>query len=326
MKTPDGQFNNIEQKTPFGKNNYTNTPGNNVNSITKVETKIEPQIPKESNELENRLKDLDYKYHCNNCPYFCFYKLYYSKTEKKIYISIHCESNSFHKENLSLEDFLNRKETKFIKMLNVCELCKSHRKNSEDYFLCTNCNFAICKNCENKHSNHQQSLINTNDIFKNICIIHSKPLLMFCKRCRKPFCIDCKCEHDDFDKRDIKAFKLEEKDINIIKDKLKNKYEFVKNVENYVNKFQNHPNFNELEINYNFYRNNNKLLLQFINEMLEYFYIKGKKKHQVYEITQNLYNLVKFTHLQLPNDLNFNSLNNFIVSRGSFIIIMEKKA
>ena len=56
------------------------------------------------------------------------------------------------------------------------------------------------------------------------------------------------------------------------------------------------------------------------------FILKVKKKHQLYEITQNLYNIVKFTHLQMPNDLNFNSLNNFIVSRGSFIIIMEKKA
>ena len=231
MKTPNGQFNNIEQKNKY----FINTPGNNENSLGKTDTQIEPQLPKESKDLENRLKELDYKYHCNSCPYFCFYKLYYSKTEKKIYISIHCESNSFHKEDLSLEDFLNRKETKFIKMLNVCELCKSPRKNSEDYFLCTNCNFAICINCEKDHSHHQQSLININDIFKNICY----SLLMKCW--------------------------------NI-------------------------------------------------------FILKVKKNHQLYEITQNLYNIVKFTHLQMPNDLNFNSLNNFIVSRGSFIIIMEKKA
>ena len=216
-------------------------------------------------------------------------------------------------------------------MLNVCEICKSHRKNSEDFSLCTNCNFAICKNCEKEHSHQSQSLINTSDIFKNICIIHCKPLLVFCKKCRKPFCIECKCEHDDFDKRDIKAFKLEEKDIKVIKDKLNNKYNFVKNVENYVNKLQNHPNFNVLKVNYNIYKNNNKLLIQFIKDLIEYFYIKSFKHHQLYEITQNLYNIVKFAHLQLPNDLNkpgnddFNSLNNFIGSRASFIIIMDKK-
>ena len=122
-------------------------------------------------------------------------------------------------------------------------------------------------------------------------------MLVFCKKSRKPFCIECKCNHDDFDKRDIKAFKLEEKDINIIKDKLINKYNFVKNVENYIYKLQNHPNFNELKINYSIYRNNNKLLLQFINDLIEYFYIKSRKHHQLYEITQNLYNIVKFSRL-----------------------------
>ena len=303
--------------------NFINTPlGKDENIIKKPQTP--PKPPEESIELELKLKEFDYKYHCNLCPYFCFYKLYYSKTEKKIYISIHCENNSFHKEFLSLEDFLTRKETKFVKMLNVCEICKSHRKNSEEFFLCKNCNFAICKNCEKEHS-HQQFLINTNEIFKNICIIHCNPLLKFCKKCRKPFCIQCKCEHDDFDKRDIKAFKLEEKDINEIKNKLNNKYNFVKNVENYVNKFQNNPNFNELKVNYNFYRNNNKLLLQFIKDLIEYFNIKSIKHHQLYEITQNLYNNIKFQQLQLPNDLNFNSLNNFIGSQRSFIIIMNKK-
>ena len=343
QKTPDGnietkkgengQYNNI--KTPNGKNKtFTNinTPGKDeYQRDPNPPTEINPNPPKDTVKLELKLKEFDYKYHCNLCPYFCFYKLYYSKTEKKIYISIHCENNSFHKEFLSLEDFLTRKETKFVKMLNVCEICKSHRKNSEDFSLCTNCNFAICNNCEKEHSHQSQSLINTSDIFKNICIIHCKPLLVFCKKCRKPFCIECKCEHDDFDKRDIKAFKLEEKDINVIKDKLNNKYKFVKNVENYVNKLQNHPNFNVLKVNYNIYKNNNKLLIQFIKDLIEYFYIKSFKHHQLYEITQNLYNIVKFAHLQLPNDLNkpgnddFNSLNNFIGSRASFIIIMDKK-
>ena len=126
-KTPNGEFNNIEY--------FTNTPIDE-NKIEKTETKIEPkQPPKDINELEEKLKEFDYKYHCNLCPYFCFYKLYYSKIEKKIYISVHCQNNSFHKELLSLEDFLNRKETKFVKMLKVCEICKSHRKNSEEFSL-----------------------------------------------------------------------------------------------------------------------------------------------------------------------------------------------
>ena len=74
-KTPNGEFNNIEY--------FTNTPIDE-NKIEKTETKIEPkQPPKDINELEEKLKEFDYKYHCNLCPYFCFYKLYYSKTEKK---------------------------------------------------------------------------------------------------------------------------------------------------------------------------------------------------------------------------------------------------
>ena len=282
--------------------------------------------------LEERLKEFDFKYHCNLCPYFCFYKLYFSKPEKKIYISIHCENNSFHKEFLLLEEFLERKYTKFVNSLNICNLCNTERKSfSDEFFLCTKCNFTICKKCESKHNEDSNFLINTKDIFKNICIIHIKPLLIFCKKCKKPFCIECKCQHDDFDKRDIKAFKLEENDINVIKQKLQSKYSFVKNLENEVNKFQNHPNFTLLKNNYEIYKKNNKLLIQFIKELIEYFCVKSFKNHQLYEITQNLYNIVRFSHLQLPEEYNkpgndnFNTLNNYFGMRGSFIIIMEKK-
>jgi hypothetical protein len=325
MHTPGKSFTNDEHKeTPGG---YVNTNRDEINTVYEL-----PKKNSNLNELEEKLKRFDFKYHCNFCPYFCFYKLYFSKTEKKIYISIHCENNSFHKEFLSLEEFLNRKETKFVKSLNICNLCKTQRTNfSEDFFLCTKCSFTICKKCEAAHSEDAQFLINTKDIFKNICIIHVKPLLVFCKKCKKPFCIECKCQHDDFDKRDIKAFKLEEKDLKVIMDKLNNKNSFVKNLENEVYKLQNHPNFNELKNNYENYKKNNQLLIQFIKELIDYFCAKSEKHHQLYEITQNLYNIVRFSHLQLPEEYNkpgndnFNTLNNYFGMRGSFIIIMEKK-
>jgi len=114
-------------------------------------------------------------------------------------------------------------------------------------------------------------------------------------------------------------------------DKLNNKNSFVKNLENEVYKLQNHPNFNELKNNYENYKKNNQLLIQFIKELIDYFCAKSEKHHQLYEITQNLYNIVRFSHLQLPDEYNkpgndnFNTLNNYFGMRGSFIIIMEKK-
>ena len=157
------------------------------------------------------------------------------------------------------------------------------------------------------------------------------PLIIFCKKCKKPFCLQCKCEHDDFDKRDIKAFLLKENEIDVIRKKLHEKQKFVRSLENEVHKFKNHNNYNEIKNSYDNYKNNNNLIADFVNEYLEYFLIKTAKKFEVYEITQNLYNIVKFLHLQLPKEYNksgnddFNTLNNFIKSRSSYIVIMDKK-
>ena len=104
QKTPDGnietkkgengQYNNI--KTPNGKNKtFTNinTPGKDENQRDpNPPTEINPKPPKDTVKLELKLQEFDYKYHCNLCPYFCFYKLYYSKTEKKI----HFTKNFYH--------------------------------------------------------------------------------------------------------------------------------------------------------------------------------------------------------------------------------------
>ena len=277
----------------------------------------------------------DNKYHCNYCPYYCYYKLYFSKSEKKIYIKCKCANgNSFHSEMLLLENFFKRKETKFVNSLNFCGDCKAEKKlSNEEFFLCTNCNYSICNNCKmNVHNKeHSNFLINRKNIFNNICIIHFLPLLIFCKKCQKPFCFQCKCEHDDFDKRDIKAILLKENEIDFIRKKLNDKQKFVNNLENEIYKFKNHDNFNEIKNNYDNYKKNNNLIADFINEYLDYFLIKARQKFEVYEITQNLYNIVKFFYLQLPKEYNkngnddFNTLNNFINSRSSYIIIMDKK-
>jgi hypothetical protein len=322
-------------KTPKGKE-FTNVINdfNNVNqqqaaSIPKVYSNYDP-TPKPEN-----VEKYDNKYHCNYCPYYCYYKLYFSKSDRKIYIGCKCANgNSFHSEMLTLEDFCKRRETKFVNSLNFCGDCKAEKKfANEEFFLCTNCNYSICNNCKmNKHNKeHLNFLINRKDIFNNNCIIHMLPLIIFCKKCKKPFCLQCKCEHDDFDKRDIKAFLLKENEIDVIRKKLHEKQKFVRSLENEVHKFKNHNNYNEIKNSYDNYKNNNNLIADFVNEYLEYFLIKTAKKFEVYEITQNLYNIVKFLHLQLPKEYNksgnddFNTLNNFINSRSSYIVIMDKK-
>ena len=76
MHTPGKSFTNDEHKeTPGG---YVNTNREEINTVYEL-----PKKNSNLNELEEKLKRFDFKYHCNFCPYFCFYKLYFSKTEKK---------------------------------------------------------------------------------------------------------------------------------------------------------------------------------------------------------------------------------------------------
>ena len=202
---------------------------------------------------------------------------------KNYKISIECKNNHT-KENIVLDEF--EKTQKIDESKIICQECKKMNKSmsfNKEFYICLICKKSLCPLCKSNHNKNHNTI--KYDQQNYICLEHGENFGLFCKDCKKNLCPGCENEHSLHDiitlgklfpnKNELNK-KMEELKKNI--DKMKNE---IKNIINILNKINDYMD--------KFYNINNN-----INN---YFDIKTKN----YEI---LCNIKEINNNNIINDIN----------------------
>ena len=130
----------------------------------------------------------------NNCYITC------PKCQNLSYLNIN-KNNIY---NISLNNCKNNHEygdlsiNEFIKYQNnikiECDICKNNKNLYNNNFYICSCEKLLCKLCLEKHNIKNHNIIKYNKRF-DICNIHEKEYISYCKECKLNLCEKCEVEH-----------------------------------------------------------------------------------------------------------------------------------
>jgi predicted DNA-binding protein len=234
-----------------------------------------------------------------DCPFLPKLGLSHSK-EGIDYIQYTCYNNHHIQPNLSLKDTLIESNSNRI-TLSKCKYCRKEKRleyNLEFYYCCE-CDYFICENCMPLHSdkfNNNHTLVALQKYIL-LCNEHNQYLDFFCPNCNKTLCTICVNEHPIEHKiYNIETFKLNEKEMEKLKDKIKISAEFIKKVEEYCRN-----TIKEIEdlimIPFQKFKEMNLLELKFLIQLLENYQKKDREKDLNFQVIQNLRSFMKFNDL-----------------------------
>ena len=216
--------------------------------------------------------------------------------------------------NILLEDF-RRYTNKFINETKIiCQNCHiKELKFNNKFIKCNKCKKVFCQFCNEKHRNHNHTVINY-DESNLLCDLHNENFLSYCKNCHKNLCFQCEVEHNE----DHKLIKL----INIIPKKGLKFDELEKSLKYFNQEIENFINIlNKVKNNLNIYYNISKeIAYNFNNKNRNYQIVKSAKNIAEYNIEivdeinkfKNNDRIDKFKFiLKLYNNMtNQNTINN----------------
>ena len=215
---------------------------------------------------------------CPKCEEICLLNI----KDYKI-ILYDCKNN--HKyDNILLDEYENIENINLSKI--ICDICKNNnilKTFNNQFYKCLSYDKNICPLCKSKHNKNHEII---NYIQKNyICKDHNEKYNSYLNKCKINLCIAFDSENEDknniiyygniMPKKDIFKNQIEELKIKInilnqkIKEIIKQLNKISKNMEIY-----NNINFNLFEIfnmknrNYQLLKNNNKNILNEINEII----------------------------------------------------------
>ena len=214
---------------------------------------------------------------CLSCNLIPLIKITYEKNNPIILY----ECPNKHKGNKNINDFMKLSQNHSI-FHEKCGECNKNQENKDNsFFYCSKCNKFICEKCFNKHRDNNHMLID-GDRFDSICIKHSNTFSSYCITCKRNLCIYCTNEHENHKKVDLSniIFSKDEKNELIYKIK-----EFKESIDK-IDKIKNDI-IKELEK----YKENNLILIKFIEELLGTYEYEDKKHNMNYNVIQNLKNI-----------------------------------
>ena len=236
---------------------------------TNIETNAAPLIINEFN--PNNIS------RCLSCNLIPLIKITYKKNNPIILY----ECPNKHKGNKNINDFMKLSKNHSI-FNQKCGECNKNQENKDNnFFCCSKCNKFICEKCCNKHRDNNHMLID-GDRFDSMCIKHLNTFSSYCITCKRNLCVYCMNEHENHKKVDLSNIIFTKDEKNELIYKIKEFKESIDKIDIIKNEI-----IKELEK----YKENNLILIKFIEELLGTYEYEDKKHNMNYNVIQNLKNI-----------------------------------
>ena len=233
-----------------------------------------------------------------NCPFLSKLGLSHSKTGTD-FIQYSCINNHHILPNITLKDTIIEAETNRI-TLAKCKYCRKEKRNEYNFemYYCCQCDDFMCINCLPLHSNKFNDHVFVSlQNYQLLCNDHNEYLDFYCPNCNKILCNVCVNEHPIEHKiYNINDYKLSDKEMEKLKNKIKISADFIKKVEEYCKN-----TIKEIEdmimIPFQKFKEINLLELKFLIQLLENYQKKEREQDLNFQIIHNLRSFMEFNDI-----------------------------
>ena len=142
-------------------------------------------------------------YECNLIPSFLF-----SNNNNNCSIIYNCTKNHYKTE--IIKDYIKKNKQNSIFNKNCSECNETPNLNKNDFHYCSTCKKILCKNCIQKHDEHNEIKLNR---FDGYCLKHLNTFFSYCKHCKKNLCAFCLNEHQNHTNLNLSLILLKENEI-----------------------------------------------------------------------------------------------------------------
>ncbi len=155
---------------------------------------------------------------CPKCNLICSLKLNYK--EGNSMIDYECENE--HKGNIPLKEYMNN-FNKFSLAKEKCKDCEKNQKEVKgDFVYCSKCDKFLCYICQLNHPNGNKHNIINFKRYDSLCKIHSNLYCFYCIKCKKNLCVYCQSEHESHDLINLYKFNYSKESKNKLEEEIKN--------------------------------------------------------------------------------------------------------
>ena len=244
---------------------------------------------------------------CPKCTLIPSLKLNYK--EDKPFIDYECENK--HKDNISLEDYINNLKDYSLKN-KKCVECNKTQNIKEDFFYCCKCEKFICYSCTKKHQLIEEHNVINMRRYDSLCKIHFNTFCFYCIDCKQNICIYCKSEHEHEHEHETHHL-IDLSKFNFSKVKKQNIDEDIKNYETIINNLDIVKQ--KIIALIDNLKKSSELEMKFLNILLKVYKNEEKMNNINYNIIQNYKNFKKIFKLnKIDNYEKVNKEGNKFIS------------
>ena len=248
-----------------------------------------------------KLDKTKYIVKCTECFNIIKFKINFDNFK----VNVECR-NGHNKDNIGFQEFINFyiRNSSYISI--YCYNCFNSINDSNNNFICKDCNKLFCKKCINRHMdiNRHKIIIDFIPQYK-LCQTHNEKYSFYCEICKINICDKCKFSHENHNIKffqdiipNIEKLKLAKQDIKNFECKLDNIFSSISKY-----KIRNSQRYEEVKIFFKFLNDiNDKLINNFNDNYYDYYNFENLNYLLNLLKNENILNTSKYIDYILPNN------------------------